>query len=49
MRMEIDVSVLVKETTGNGQWIIQVTNRLLSIDQKNDYFLFTYGHLRVDL
>ena len=49
MRIGIDVSALVKEATGIGQWIIQVTNRLLSIDQKNDYFLFTYDHLRVDL
>ena len=49
MRIGIDVSALVKEATGIGQWIIQVTNRLLSIDQKNDYFMFPYAHLRVDL
>lgn len=49
MRIGIDVSALVKEAAGIGQYIIQLTNRILSFDEENQYFLFTYDDLKVSL
>lgn len=49
MRIGIDVSALVKEAAGIGQYIIQVTNHILNMDTENEFFLFTYDDLKVDL
>lgn len=47
MRIGIDVSALVKEATGIGQWIIHVMKNIMAQDNENDYFLFTYDEIKI--
>lgn len=47
MRIGIDVSALVKEAAGIGQWIIHIMNNIMKIDTENDYFLFTYDDIKI--
>lgn len=47
MRIGIDMSALVKEAAGIGQWIIHVTQRIMEMDSENDYYLFTYDEIKI--
>lgn len=47
MRIGVDVSALVKEAAGIGQWIIQVLDHLRKIDTENEYYLFSYDEIKI--
>lgn len=47
MRIGIDMSALVKEASGIGQYIINVTQNIMEMDSENEYFLFTYDKIKI--
>lgn len=53
MRIGFDVSALVKEAAGIGQWIIHTLKNIMEIDKErnlnNEYYLFTYDDLKSPL
>lgn len=49
MRIGFDVSALVKEAAGIGQYIINVLKNIMEIDKENEFYLFTYDNLKAPL
>ncbi len=47
MRIGMDISALVKEAAGIGQWILNVIENMMKLDRENDYFLFTYDEVKL--
>lgn len=47
MRIGVDVSALVKEAAGIGQWIINVLENFMELDSENDYYLFSYDEIKI--
>lgn len=46
MRIGIDMSPIVNEAAGIGQYVINVFKNIMEIDTENEYYLFTYDKIR---